>query len=510
MYETLMHTLRGFMGTGLLRVSLTTALVVTIAVLAAAASPAFRGGLARSRERGGWRGTLVALGTGVFKFLAVFLMARLFVTTLDFQSGVFARQHGRVTERNRSAVLMKWGYPHEQRELSVSHTRQRAWITRQLQVQDGVKTRVLSESYWKDEEPPVNAVDGRPPAVISVREESRDVAVTQKSIVSADIDVTVRSSPRRLGNANYAGYADEWRLRYVIANRSRWETDAHASFPLPAKTGLFDGMSLSVNGQSALDVAQCDGSALRWRMSMAPGSSNVVEVGYRSRGLEHLRYIPKRMSQTGHYRVSATVHGIAPDELDYPIGSMPPNENLREMDGVPFVLTWNLDNALTSYDIGLKLPAAEQPNYHFTRLLQEAPVGLVLLLVLLALPRMILGHPVRLELLAILGSAYCLHQTFMGRLADLLPGFAGPFLVSAVLLTAAVVWLRIADSDRWLLRIEDVVVFACLVLLYPLAVIDAERTAFWMQLFLVATLVLGCALLVSRFAGARRAAGRLA
>jgi len=44
----------------------------------------------------------------------------------------FEQQHGRITQKNRSAVLMKWGYPHEQKELTVSHTRKRIWVTRHV------------------------------------------------------------------------------------------------------------------------------------------------------------------------------------------------------------------------------------------------------------------------------------------------------------------------------------------------------------------------------------------
>jgi hypothetical protein len=51
---------------------------------------------------------------------------------------------------------------------------------------------------------------------------------------------------------------------------------------------------------------------------MPPGSQCVVETGYRSRGLEYLRYIPARMSPTAHYRITVKVDGIPAEKLDYP------------------------------------------------------------------------------------------------------------------------------------------------------------------------------------------------
>lgn len=496
MYETLMHTLRAFFGIGILRITLMTSLGITIAVLAANMSSAFRSSIVRVREREGWRCTLTVLGAGVFKVILIILLARLFITALGFLAQGFERQHGRITETNRSAVLMKWGYPHEQRELSASHTRKRVWVTRQLQVDKKTK-RVFSQSFWKDQDTPVQAIDGLLPTVISLSEEIRDVSVAQKSIVSADIDITVKNNPRKLGNANYAGYEDTWRLKYVVANRSQWQTTAHMSFPLPAKTGLFDGMYLKVDGKDALDLTKSSHNAIIWDITMPPDVTTVVEIGYQSRGLEHLRYIPKRMTQTGHYRVSMAMEGIDADELDYPIGSMPPAENLDGIEGTSYTLTWKLDNALTSYDIGIRLPAAKQPEYHFTKLLREAPVGLILLFVLLTVPRIILNNRIRPELIAILGVAYCLHYTLMGHLSDIMSGFVLPFSISAAILVLLITSFRMADSECRHLGILDALVFAAMVVLYPLAIVDGDGTALWMQLFYLATLTLCCFLLVS-------------
>ena len=125
------------------------------------------------------------------------------------------------------------------------------------------------DSFWKDEEYPVCAVDGKLPTVLTVKEDLRDVSVRQKSIVSADVDITVRNNPRTLGNANYAGYTDAWQMTYKVVNRSKWETAAHMSFPLPPRSiqalvllcslGAENGYKFTVNSLSfpaALPVAE--------------------------------------------------------------------------------------------------------------------------------------------------------------------------------------------------------------------------------------------------------------
>lgn len=497
MYETLMHTLRGFLSTGTPRFLILLSLAFLVVAFAAYASPAFRDALAKMRESKGWRGIVADLGTGVAKLLFIFIMARLLITALNFQADIFEQGHGRITERNRSAVLMKWGYPHEQRELSVTQMRKRTWVTRQLLVKDETgNERVLSESYWKDEEVPIQAVRGRMPTLLSTREEERDVLVPQKSVVSADVEVTVRNNPRLLGNAYYAGYDDLWKMTYVVANESQWETAAAMSIPLPARTGFFDKMYLRVDGRDALESAETRDVDITWSVKMSPGSRKSVEFGYSSRGLEHLRYIPRRMTQTGHYRVAMTVAGIPPAKLDYPIGSMPPAENLADVKGDPYILTWKLDNAMTSYDIGVKLPLADQPAYHFADLLRQAPVGFIMFLALLIVPALVGSLGIRLEVIGILSVLYCLHYTFMGRLADVISGFALPFLLSAVLAVLVVAWFRLRGKSGRLLPVQDVVVFAVMTVLYPLAVVDADRTATWMQFFYLGIVIYTCALLM--------------
>ncbi len=507
MYETLMNTLRQFLGSGMLKTCLVTAISFSVAVLSAYMSPAFRAFLSRMRDRGGWRNVAITLGTGLFKFLVIFVLLRLFITMLVFQANVFTLQHGRITGRNRSAVLMKWGYPHEQKELSVRHTRKRTWVTRQLktEAEPKKKGRVFSESYWKDEAYPVRAVDGTMPSVLSVKEVLKDVDVNQKSIVSADVEIDVKNNPRTLGNANYAGYNDSWHLKYAVVNRSKWATTAHMSFPLPCKSGLFDEMVLKVGGENALDVAKTSNGAIVWAVDMAAGGELEVEISYNSRGLEHLRYTPKRMSQTGHYRVRMSIHGVAAGKLDYPIGSMPAAEDLSSIDKDPYTLTWKLDNALTSYDIGIKLPVAEQPNYYFAKLLRDAPVGLVLLVIMLTVPRILLARPVRADIVAIMGIAYCLHYTFMGRLADVMQGFAGPFLISSGVLVALIIWFKSRDAGLLVTRIQDASAFVIFAVLYPLMIIDADMTDLWMQYLYVFMLLYACVLLVGYRYGAKRA-----
>ncbi|MEI7435663.1 MAG: hypothetical protein WCL16_02520 [bacterium] len=501
MTDALQYTLRAFSGNGSLRAFLISAVILVVLGFCAGAVPALRRAWReRAARTDTWGRVATAVGP-IYKLLVITLLARLLIVALVLQADSFERRFGRVTEKNRSAVLMKWGLPHEQRELIVEHSRPRIWVTRQIKLPGG-KGEIQEQSFWDDEAKPVAAINGVLPLTISETRETRDVAVPQKSLAAADVTAEVKNNPRTLGHANYAGYEDLWTFAYRIVNRASLTTTAHLIFPLPAERGVFDRLVFRVDGTDVLDrseTSERDGvPALVWTMPMAPGAAATVEVSYASRGLEHLRYIPKPMTQTGHYRVSVGVDGVPPDQLDFPIGSMPPVEKLSELHRAPYKLHWNLDNALTSYDIGIKLPAPKQPLYWFASLLREAPLGLLLLIFWLAVPRLIFGQPLPLALTSLLGAAYFLFYTLMATLADWLPGFGAPFGVAAGLLFIVVAVFRLTDRRApWLSR-QDTLAFAAAAIFYPLALVDADRTALWMQAFYLSTLAYLVVLLILR------------
>ena len=501
LYETLMTVVRTFFGSGLYLTALKFAVPTVLVALIAWSSPAFRAWCGSWRDRGGWRAIFVALPTAGVKLLVVFILARLIIVAMVHQAQTFEYQHGNVTEANRSAVLMKWGYPHEQRELNVTFSAKRTWVTRQLLIpatDDKKKDTFTSDTYWKDAEPGIKPIDGVMPKVVSVQEEERSVPVEQKAIEQADVQIVLTPDARRLGGANYAGYRDSWDLRYVVVNRHDKPVTAQMHFPLPSRTGILKNLKVLVDGVSVANRATSSEDGIYWSAPMPAEGTSVVSISFDACGLDTLRYVPRRMTQTGHYRVTVTINDkdMDPRQLDWCIGSMSPDQKLDDIKTRPAKLTWTLDNALTSYDIGIKLPEAVQPNYYVARLLEEAPVGLILLLVLLVAPRLIVGRPVGLTTVGLMAAGYYLLYTFMGQLADIAPSFELSFLLSVCVLTGVVGILRLNDPSSLLMSLQDTIGFLALALFYPLAVVDVERTAFWMQVFYLAVLLYACVLVV--------------
>lgn len=492
MYEFFMHTLRRLFGSGLLRLSMTVAVGLLVLGLVMWSSGAFRQWCRAAQQRTDWRAVALSVGRGLFKLLLVFVLARVLIVALDYRAVLFEHECGRITDRNRDAVLMKWGGPNEQRELSVSFTEKRTWVSRTIKL-PGEKGQVIQQEYWKEEEPQLLPVDGQLPSVVSRREQERNETVHQRGVEQADIDILVRDNPRQLGNANYAGYDDQWRLKYVIVNRHSRPVTATVAYVFPSP--YCDKVKVLVDGKDVTDQVAADNDESTWSIAMDAGARSTIEVSYESRGLEHLRFIPQRRVLTPHYRVSIRVQGIPARRLDFPIGSMPSLEKLSDIDGDDYTLTWNLDNAMTSLDIGVKLPVAEQPGYLYRRLLAAAPVGLLLLLLLLAGPRLIAGEAFGLPVVALVLVAYVLFNTLLVSLAGLNIDFARALAIAAGVLLACTALFRLLDRSDVRAAVRDALWFAFVAIGYSLiSICDSERAALYMQIVWIGLLVYMAAL----------------
>jgi len=461
------------------RLATTILLVLTALAFALMLLPAWR-----RRECAAWRGEgkiplLTLLVSASMRLLLIGAAIGALSMALIVQRGLFAERHGQVTQRNYNAVRMKWGVPHEQRNLVVQQYVMRKVVTEELA--DG-STRDLET---EERQTPVGAEDRivtdrqvvPPPLAeeadkVNLKRVVRRTTLWRRewvdtdSIVGAEVEIGLKSTPRTLGNATYAGYEDDWKLRYTVCNRTEFTTQAVFSFPLPAQGhGVFDRLLVEIDGEDWVSRTRYVNGTLTWRMPLKPAEERLIEVGYASRGLAYFRYKPRNMLERS--LVTVSVAGIPPDRLDYPIGSMPPAEDRETLSGDQYALHWKLSRAVTNMDVGIKLPSPEQPGYYVTKLLRGAPLGLALLALVLFVTRWLIGRkfdvlPVLLVLLA-----YYIGYALMGNLNDLITCFPVVFVTGLVPVTAAATWLWYkADGNRFLAA-QSSVLTATFLLVYP-------------------------------------------
>jgi hypothetical protein len=481
-------------------------------------------------ERGGWRGILLGLVNGLFSVAVGGTIVAALGGAMLVQSGLFDEQHGRLTQTNYEVIQTNWGRPHEQKELAVAH-----YVTQEQTVfllPDGreiVKEDLDAAGAAPDAAPsmppdappvppagpeamlvlppapgaeprltpaaeaplPTNECSGPEEGKIATFKRKVRRAVPQNSIVQGRIDVDVTMNYRQKGSAYYTCYEDAWQFDYTVRNRSAQPTEAEFRFPLPADQGVWNDFVIQVNGKDWAEHLVCKDNAQTWKMPMKPDEEVRVQVAYKSRGMEYIRYTPAYLAHRENYKV---VMRIRPDpkhgkqrftwkeDMGLPYGSMtPPVIKDSPADGEPMVLEWNLAKAATTLGMGVTLPKTPPAGYYVARLLHEAPLGLMLLAGTLLVTWTLLGRETDLLSLGILAVAYYLFYTLIAYLSDQLASFAACFVLAALptlLLAGAYLWL---GWGRRFASHQTLALVAAFTIYYPVAVIMDDWTGLLVQ-----------------------------
>ena len=514
MYTNLLAIARRVLGYGLAEHLVWIAPLLAVIAAIVLCIPAWRRREEAALDGKGRLPMLTLFAAAWFKLLVAGATIGLLAAALLAQKGLFSERHGRVTERNYNAVKTKWGVPHEQRDLTVSQYVMRKVIeeevadgsrrTRKLperQAAQGKESRIVLDeeriTYTPEE------AKSQPRRVVRrvtalVREH-----VEQESIRTVDVKIGLRSNPRRLGGAAYAGYDDRWQLKYTVHNESPWATQGLFHFPLPAEGyGLYDQLVVKVDGKDWIPQVRYRRGSLAWRMLMQPGASHEVEIGYVSRGLEYFRYKPRNMRE----RCVVTVHvqGIDAGRINFPIGAMPPKDDLKALSGDSYALHWDLSRAVTNLDIGIIVPTARQPGYHVTRLLAGAPLGLALLALSLFVTRWLLTGRFDLVPVCLVSLSYYVAHALLANLNDVIPSFMACFVLSMAFVICFLLWFweQLDGSGR--LSLQSAVLTSAFFVLYPSAVLVGDGAGTYLHIFYAVLLAYVLGLVASKVAGGRR------
>jgi hypothetical protein len=514
MYRTFYQQLVDSVGRGVapwLLISVPALLFVALQVLA---TRAWRQRLGALEEEGGWRALLAAAVANSLRLSAGLAGVGFLCLALLVQAGLYSERHGNVTQRNCDAVKSKWGVAHEQHELKA-----RLYVYELQTCEDftGGGTRQVSEpaepphtAFRTGARPPSDPLAAPPLPESRAPEETADdeqvlsdetfqvdlddkgkpknpLAVAHRvkklvrkdaacdAIVGAKIEITLRNSPRYLGGAGYAGFEDTCCFEYVVANQGERNARAAFQFPLPGEgQGLFNRLTVKLDGQDLAPALRCVGNALCWERNLAAGARHNVEISYESRGLESFRYWPGKLRE--QYLVRMRVVGVPPERLNFPIGAMSPADDLARLFGEDYTLNWDLSRAVTNYAMGIIVPAPVQPGFEVTKILREAPLGLALLALLLVATRLLVGARVSLLAVGLVLLVHYLGYTTFVHVSDLTGSFRLAFLAGMAVPAAAGVAFWIAHDGKCFAGIQSAALHVLFTLGYPLAVYCADYT----------------------------------
>ncbi|HEY4002185.1 MAG TPA: hypothetical protein VGO93_25155 [Candidatus Xenobia bacterium] len=234
---------------------------------------------------------------------------------------------------------------------------------------------------------PEQARYGGPPA-LNVQDEvvkdDKTLVINRKTTVSrfaaiklagSDVDVRLRFKGRQLGQRRHF-YQGEFSGRYTVTNPFPTAQRMHFSFPLPDNSGTLSGFHFKVNGQEQTmeDIA----NGIEYEQDLKGGEKATIDIAYTHLGAESWTYdVTGRREPIAAFQLQVHVDN---SEVKFQRGSLYPSD-IGTDSAHQTLLTWNLQNQITSQNINLYFPSMPVEQL-VGNLYVFAPIGLVALLAL--------------------------------------------------------------------------------------------------------------------------------
>lgn len=261
-------------------------------------------------------------------------------------------------------------------------------------------------------------------------------------IRSTSIDVRLGLEQRRKGLLWYNLYNVRFLGHYVVRNTTNTSHLA-VRFPLPAAGGTYADLVYTIGGHRVDNANAVDQD--RVNFDLAPGQATVIDVGYRSRGMDSWTYRFKNgVESVDDFTLTMTTNFKA---IDFPPQTLLPTTEQPLDDG--WRLQWKYDSLVTANGIGMTAPYPLQPGPLAQRITFWAPVALLFyffVMVMLTTLRNVNLHPVNYFFL---GCAFFAFHLLFAYLVDRIPLEVAFVICSLVSMFLTISYLRLVVGWRF-------------------------------------------------------------
>ena len=204
----------------------------------------------------------------------------------------------------------------------------------------------------------------------------------------------------------------------------------------------------TVNGQPAALAGDVSKEMVA-TVTAAPNAVVTLDVGYRSRGLGTWTYAFAGGNNGGgtarvrDFQLTVDTNVV---DIDFPAGSMSPNQRTRTADG--WRVQWTFNNLLSGQTIGVTLPEKLNPGPFAARVTFFAPVGLLFFLAVMVILGATSGpslHPMHYWFVA---AAFFAFHLLLAYLVDHISVHVAFGVSAAVSLALVVSYLRLVTGMR--------------------------------------------------------------
>ncbi len=221
-----------------------------------------------------------------------------------------------------------------------------------------------------------------------------------------------------------------WYDTYEVAFAGRYRVEVptavdevRVGFDFPSTTAIYDGFELRVDGRP-LAITSDFGAGVETRIADAGGRELLVEVAYRSRGLDTWTY---RLAGDGVAQVRDFELALVTDfdGHDFPVDTLSPTDSVRQDAG--WRLLWRAASLVSGKGIGIDLPNRTDPGPLAARITFFAPVALLFFLtvfVIFGWTRGLVLHPMHFFFVAAAFFAFHLLLAYLVDHLDIHLSFA--------------------------------------------------------------------------------------
>lgn len=250
---------------------------------------------------------------------------------------------------------------------------------------------------------------------------------------SSNINVDLKLQHRRKGLYWYATYEVTFDGTYAFTNTLGEDETFTVTFNFPSSGTIYDNFEFRVGDQVVSPSAQLYNGAST-DILVPAGETVPIHVAYKSRGLDQWRYsFADGISTIRNFKMTVATDF---DEYDFPESTISPSTKTKTEQG--WILTWEFNNLVSDFDLGIKMPARLNPGPLASRMSYFAPVSLLFFFTILIVLGAVKGqnlHPMHYFFLS--ASFFAFHLLFSYLVDHLLIEIS--FIISAVVSMALVI-----------------------------------------------------------------------
>ncbi len=283
--------------------------------------------------------------------------------------------------------------------------------------------------------------------------DGKNVAKTVPEVVEeswpldgSDIKVALGLDYRQKGLMWYTTYNVAFDASYRIVNDSDQARDLFFDFRFPNAGATYDDFVLQVGERKVENIDVKDGR-IRTPLHLAPGEKAVVNVAYKSRGMDEWWYTfgDQNVKQVKDFNL---VMNTDFKDIDYPEQSISPSKPAVDTSQGKEI-SWQIENMLTGVQIGMDLPDKLDPGPWAAQVIFFAPISLLLFLfmvVVFTVMREVDIHPVNYFFIC---AAYFSFHLLLAYLVDHVSIHAAFAISAAVSILLVLSYMRLVVGSRF-------------------------------------------------------------